>query len=484
MATTVRRSPRHQRSFLELLFSPWILIPSALAIGWLLATQTVNVQPRYVKLLFGMAVALVVIRQPLYRSLAIFTVVFVVPTFIFIGDTNVIFIALLVTVWLVQVVLGRLPRPLPTPIDWAILGYLGIHALSFINIDDPKIMVRSLETMAPIVAGTLLYRVFVNGIRTEAHLLTVFKAMCLTAFFVDITGLVEYWWAGYRLIPEWFLYTGGQSTPSGERIGGIFGSHALLSDWSAMMCLLQIMLGLRSTSRAARTWYFSLAVLSVIMIALTVNRGGAVIWAVGLLYFGILMRDRVPWMKVAFFAPVALAIVIAVQNLGTGRFGNIRLVARLAGTQLERGVPETRVKAWSDILSRVPDHLWIGHGPHYSFQGTVGTEKIFWPHSAYLYYLFTTGVVGMLIWIWILFKLIWKTFPGWHIDFKRAPLGKAATALIHVQLIMFAAAQARSDHQRGNVYLYVMWILFALAVVSMRLARESSAKPSHVKSPH
>ena len=42
--------------------------------------------------------------------------------------------------------------------------------------------------------------------------------------------------------------------------------------------------------------------------------------------------------------------------------------------------------------------------------------------------------------------------------------------------VIFAVAQMRSDHQRGNVYLYVMWILFALAVISYRLAKESNTE--------
>jgi len=38
------------------------------------------------------------------------------------------------------------------------------------------------------------------------------------------------------------------------------------------------------------------------------------------------------------------------------------------------------------------------------------------------------------------------------------------------------AAQVRDEHQRGNVYLYVMWILFGLAAVSGRLVREARTR--------
>jgi hypothetical protein len=41
-----------------------------------------------------------------------------------------------------------------------------------------------------------------------------------------------------------------------------------------------------------------------------------------------------------------------------------------------------------------------------------------------------------------------------------------------VQVVQFAMAQLRDEHQRGNVYIYIMWILFGLAVASQRIWRE------------
>ena len=46
-----------------------------------------------------------------------------------------------------------------------------------------------------------------------------------------------------------------------------------------------------------------------------------------------------------------------------------------------------------------------------------------------------------------------------------------------IQLLMFAGAQLRDDHQRGNVYIYIMWILFALATISTRLDEEQRRAP-------
>jgi O-antigen ligase len=183
------------------------------------------------------------------------------------------------------------------------------------------------------------------------------------------------------------------------------------------------------------------------------------------------MRGQIPWARVIVVSPVVLLFALGFQSLGVGGEGKLRLFMRLAGTQIERGVPDTRVDAWGDILRRIPEHLWIGHGPAYSTEGSQLSSFV-WPHSAYLFYLYTTGILGLVAWLWILGKLAWITLPGWRVDFKNASLATATRAVVHVQLFIFAVAQSRSDHQRGNVYLYVMWILFALAVIATRLYRE------------
>jgi len=396
--------------------------------------------------------------------------VFTIPTFVFIGDTNTIFIAFLTVLWIGKLTLRKAPRPIRSPIDWAILLYLGIHVLSFVNLDTVEEVRKSIQIMAFMGSGCLLYVLLVNNIRTEAHLKLILNALCWTCLLVDVTGLVEYWFS-YELIPEWFLYTAGQSYVD-ARVGAVFGSHALLADWSAMMFFLQVMLGMRARG-AAKIWYYGLAVLSVIMIFLTVNRGGAVGWVVGALYFGWFMRHQIRWAPTILAIPVATTALLILQAFGTDSMGRFRLFMRLAGTQLERGMPETRAVIWLDILRRIPEHLWIGHGPYYTDEGsTLG--KWAWPHSSYLFYLYTTGVFGLAIWLWILLKMLWLSFPGWKVDFRNAAFSVAARAVVHIQLVIFAAAQARSDHQRGNVYLFVMWILFALAVISYRLVKESS----------
>jgi len=361
--------------------------------------------------------------------------------------------------------------------EWAIPVYLGCHLLSFINLESEFALAGARDTMVFVLAGCLLYVLVVDGLRTESHLRLALHAFCVTAAFVDVSAIADYYY-GFRLVPEWFLYSQGTLGPMeiGGRAGGVFGSHGLLADFSAMSFYLQIVLGMRAHSRPAKWFFYGLAVLSVHMTTLTSNRGGAVIWVLGGLYFLWFNRRRVGWVRVALFAPVAALLSGVFGLFGERVLYQVRVLDRLAKTRFLRGVPENRVEVWTSVIGRVPEHPWIGHGPFIDLRRGAASG-MHWPHNAYLFYLYTTGILGLLSWLWILCKMIWLSFPRGPVDFKRDSLARVTMVVFHMQIIMVAMSQLRGDHQRGNVYYYYMWILFALATVGWRLAR--AEKRSH-----
>ncbi len=463
----------YSRPLQEVALSAWILVPICVLFGTIITSQFVQLNPRYLKLLFGVVAVITVIRLPFPSAVTLFVLVFTVPTFVFVSDTNVLLIGLLLTAWSTLIVLGRVPKPERSPVDWAIWAYLGIHLLSFVNVTDPVALQKGIPIFVYMASGAALYWLLYNAIRTREQIWRVLQVLCLVSGFAYFSALVEYFF-NYKVVPEWFLYRGGQTITSAERVGGIFGYHALLADFSAIMFYLQVFMGMRSRGTLLKVVYYGLAAIGLVVISMTVNRGGALTWAIGGAYFLFLARRQVDWTKLLISAPIVATIFLTYRWVVGQEPGRIRLIARLAGTQIERGIPDTRVHAWTQVLRRIPEHPWIGHGPYYQLGG-VGESKLVWPHSAYLFYLYSTGVFGLMSWLWILGKLLWKTFPGFQVDFRTAPFGKAVMALAHIQVVMFAMAQLRASHQRGNVYLYLMWILFALAAISWRYWQQQKA---------
>jgi hypothetical protein len=168
-------------------------------------------------------------------------------------------------------------------------------------------------------------------------------------------------------------------------------------------------------------------------------------------------------------------LTIALLSDQLGQY--VTLWVRLVETQTIRGAPENRVEIWQATLEEIPNHLWLGHGPYYNLLGGIKQGGRAWPHSAYLMYLWTTGIVGLVIFLWILFSVIIRSYPGHKLRLGTIPFARGALVVLHIQVIQFALAQLRDEHQRGNVYVYIMWILFGLAVAAKRIWREEEPEP-------
>jgi hypothetical protein len=464
----------YARPFAELAFSSWLVLPLAILLGAFLASQFFHLTPRYVKLLFAISVLAGLVRLSFHGALALFMVIWTAPTFVFIGDSNVIFIGVIAVIWIVRRSVGALPRRVRTPLDWAIPIYIAFHFVSFLNLGSEDALRGAGETMKFTVMGCLLYILVVDGLRTERHLGLALNALCVTAAFVDVTAIADHYF-GYRLVPEWFIFAPATTiaVEQGGRAGGVFGFHGLLADFSAMSFYLQLMLGMRARSRKAKCVYYGLAALSLPMIAITANRGGAVIWALGGFYFLWFHRRRLNWLRFALLAPVAAALVGFSRLLGENVFSRVLVLNRLAQTQLERGVPENRVRVWGTVMRHIPEHLWIGHGPYIDLRRGAG-GGMFWPHNAYMFYAYTIGILGLFSYLWILAKVIWLSFPRGGVDIRNDSLARVTMTVFHIQIVMFALSQIRDEHQRGNVYYYLMWILFALATVGWRIDRSEA----------
>ena len=471
----------YSRPLSELVFSPWIMIPMALVLGGFIAFQSYHLTPRYMKLIFGLLFFLGATRLPFHLAMAMFLIMWPAPTYIFLTDTNILFLGVFLIIWMTRVRLGSLPSRVKTPIDWAILVYLGVHVLSFINIETASVLSKAGQAMAFMTAGVVFYLLLVNAFRTEKHLEIALNALCICSLFVSATAIAEYFF-GYSLVPTWFLFSPGMwgVVAEGDRAGGVFGFHGLLADFSAMNFYLQIVLGMRTRRRLAKFWYYSLAVLGLLNIGYSANRGGVFIWVLGGIYFLWFHRKKVSWPKIILGLAGAFAGLEVLGLTSEKMLNRVRIFERLATTSFQRGIPDDRVQVWSYMFRRIPEHPWIGHGPYIEFRRGA-TGELFWPHNAYLFYLYTTGVAGLLTFLWILVKTIILSFPRGPVDFARGPLVRAAQALFHIQVVMFAFGQLRDEHQRGNVYIYYMWLLIAFAVITTRLARAQSA-PARVDS--
>jgi O-antigen ligase len=474
----VRRVRRVQDWLAHPLF--WIVV--AAAIGAFLGSQATGLAQRYAKLIVGLAFMFIIFRYPTYIGVGVFMIVYPFRTTIQIGNTNLIFTILLAVTWVIRARLGSELRWQRTYLDWAILAYLAAHLLSFVNVTTREQLFKSYLFASHLAVPVLFYYTVVHVARSSKKLLLLSRVFTVSVAINYITAFLQRFAPGVKILPAWYVTGMGTRQFFGEdavqRIGGVL-TDPLMSDLAAIACVHQIYMALRSKDQPLwRLAHWLLAATSVYVVSLTGNRGGLVALGVGLLYFFWIYSAELSWKRVG----AALVVLLAVLTLGEktlGRFeGNVTLLTRMAGTYVERGVPDTRRGAWAYAWGLIKQSPILGHGPYFSHEETYPGMKPIWPHNAFLFYLFTIGIVGLPTYLILLWRVLKRTWVGRGLRVGEVSLARGLTAVWHIAILQFIIGQMRTDHQRGDVYIYLMWILFSFGILARQIWEDEKRQPA------
>jgi O-antigen ligase len=460
-----------QRSFTDWLSHPAALLILAALIGLLLGLQFFRLNPRVVKLALALAVFFVMIRYPVYVGVGLFIIVYPFPSSIFIGNTNFIFAILMFLIWIVKFSLRLEPMPRSSLLGGAIFLFTLSNLVSFIMLPGSVEMSKAIYLQQYLVAALLLYAVMVNAVDTPRKLHFIFQAMTFSSLVVYGISLQEWLIPSLKLIPDWYIVTigkaGHQYAESG-RAQGIYEFHALLADSSAVNVILQIFLITRARKTWRRVYHGIVAVLAVVMISMSVNRGGFILLVVGLLLLAWHLRRDIRFSYLAVGLPVLGIVILAMEEVARMRFEDVSLLTRLASTRFQSLLPADRIWTWEAYLDLGMESPILGHGPYLDYVNIGGI----WPHNAYIYYFYTLGIVGALIFLWMVLKSIWKTRPRETVSWLHGTYVRGAALFAHVAVIQFAIGQIRTDHQRGNEAIYYLFSLLGLAAISWSLLKK------------
>jgi O-antigen ligase len=469
------------RTIPELFASAWIYPFIAIAAG-IVVTQLVtgHLAPRWVKAMIGFFFLFALFRLPFRAVVILYLVAFPFPTYIYLGTTNMIFVFLMLVVWGIKISMGKEPIPPKTFLDWAGGAYILVHLLSLLNVPTGFALNHGIYQIAFLGFALGYYYILSKMIRTEDHLKSALKALVVTSLIVSCFGMAEWAFPKTDIIPRWFIAAGSAPKRLGAgafRLAGIFGSQVLTADFNAILFILLLFMFIRTKSMLAKAGFASMMAASILQIILSANRGGFLIWTVGLIYFTWLARGRGADFarRLIILSPVLMAVGLAVEKTNSRYLKALLLISRLEGTQFEGALPDTRVMVWRSVMKEIPEHPWIGHGPYYDLLGPGGAIVRFWPHSGYLWYWYTTGIIGLLVFLYILLKALYKSFPGGNMDIKKASFAHGAMLVAHVQILQFLIAQIRDEHQRGDIYPYFMWTLIGLAAAAVRIRSQQIA---------
>ena len=445
-------------------------------LSYVAAQQAVSPQRRMIKLAVLVGLMSLMLRFDMVYSVYLFTLLYPFPSGVSVGSTNSILMTVIPLIWAVRAASTKSRFFLQkTKLDIPIVLFLFAYLLSFFNVETSKELAESLRIMWRTVASIMYFYMIVNFVNDEKKVILLTKVACGVCALVMATAVIELFFPGAAIIPGWI----GLASNAGEgrfgyrveglRVGGAFASHSMLSDFGTQMFFLMLFHVVRSRNPIEKTIWAAVILLTVAAVVATANRGAFVAFVVGTGYFLYLFRGRLSVTRLAIIAATIAGLFVATEMVLTRYTYAVSLSDRLTGTKFEGVVPETRTMTWKPALIKSLDHPFIGHGPYYDVG--VGLTKQFWPHNGYIFYLYTIGVLGLLAYLAIVFR-VWQYSKSYLIPETRGTPLNDISKILRVMLTMFLIEQLRTEHQRDDIGIFIMWMIFGLVTATALVMRE------------
>lgn len=364
---------------------------------------------------------------------------------------------------LVSVILGALLKSqlsLPrTPLNRALLVfavflYISLWRGSFylsaplpIMPSDPRVAVWK-----DYMAMPLLFVAALGAIRTPTQIKLVFLIICLSILAVDRSALMN-------VLSHSFEHFDENKRDGGPL--GYAGSNGLAAFEAQCSCFL---LGFAAweKGRLRKLALYGLIALTLYCLLYSFSRGAYISFLAGLLVLGLL-KDR----KMI----IVVAALLLVWQTVMPRAVQERITMTYNKDQTLETSAEQRVQLWTDATQLISDNPVIGTGfATYMFMGRVGHLRD--THNIYVKVLVETGIIGLLIFLWLLAALSNSAFRLFRAAKDPFNSGIALGLLSLMGCLLIG-------NLFGDRWTYievngVVWVLFALAVQAYALERQEN----------
>jgi hypothetical protein len=448
------------------------------AIGILAGWQILSPNKRFIEAVVGLIVVGIIWNLSALQAIWFIIVTYSFPFGITIGSSTFIFTLVIFIIYMVRVSAGHFrfhgDKLLNMPIALLVLAYV----ISFYNQDtDPFPMRFALIHTTNFFAIILLYYMIVNVIDDEVKLRKTMGFLMISAALVSFFAILELLFPGRVILPniifseyKWSLVM------TDVRVKGPFHDYELLAEFFALNVPLIIFMIVRSRRLLLRFMYVALLLFVLFMLFSTITRGAFISLVIGIIYLAWICRKDLNIVQLTGLAAASVGALVAINTIMARYTVSGSLFDRLFKTTIKRGfIPDSRVLAWTGAVERWLVHPFIGHGPGWDFRNRL-VDKL-WPHSAYLYYLNIIGVFGLFAFLFVLYRLVKASVTELRQPLATAPFPRALMKMLHVCLIILIIDMIKVDYPRNGIYMYFVWILFAI-VSATRKVIDASVNPA------
>jgi hypothetical protein len=453
------------------LFMKIVPIGGLIAIAsYFAAQQAVSPQHRIVKLAVLLGLMAFMLRFDMVYSVLLFTILYPFPSGISIGSTNSILMTIIPLIWAVRAAsTGAKIYFQKTRLDVPIILFLLAYVISFFNVGTTPALLDSLKIMWRTVATVMYFYMIVTFVNDDRKIILMTKVIAIVCGLVMSTAIVELFAPGASIIPGWIglEHVPGEGLMSyrvkGMRVGGALRSHSMLSDFGTQMFFLIVYHFVRSRNPIGKLLWGAIALLTITAVVATANRGAAVGFAIGGCYSLYLFRKQISLPRMIMIIATVVGLFAAAEAVLTRYTYATSLADRFLGTEFQGIVPDTRVTTWKPALEEAMKHPFIGHGPSYNLG--EGLSKRLWPHNGFIFYMCTIGVIGLLTFLAIIYRVVQYSLSFRTKGIQGTPLGDLSR-ILHVILVVMLFQQNRTDHQRDDMYPFIVWMIFGMVTAT------------------
>lgn len=461
-------------------------ITALVALGaFFAAQQAVSPQHRAVKGLVALALTALMFRFDMVYSVYLFALLFVFPSGISFGSSNSVLMTIIPMIWAVRASSARVPIVHRTGVDLAIGAFLLAHVVALFNVTDPQILTQSIVVLWRQLSACAFFYCIYMFVNDEARLFRFGKVVCVACTLVMLTAVTELFFPGREIIPGWIGLTNklGEGLlhyrVEGLRVGGSFESHGMLADFGTQLILFMVYFAILARNPMEKTFWLMSVATTFIAILATANRGATSGLILGFILALVYFRRRLGGARIALIAISATVGLLVVDQVLSEKTIAVSVIDRFKHTKFEGMVPENRTMTWGPALQEALKKPFFGHGPYYDTG--LGLTKRMWPHNGYLFYFYTLGLFGLLTFFWVLVR-VFRESKMWRARGIRDTRLGTFMAIAQIWFFVLLLEQLRTDHQRDDIYPYIVWMCFGVIVTGAAIARRKLAQAA-VQSP-
>ncbi len=385
---------------------------------------------------------------------------------------NDLLIPIMLLAWVSRKLLAQKFQIKSTPLNFPLFAFLGIAFVSLVwaarDLVFAEILTASLY-LVRFLEYALLFYLILDLVRDKKQIQKYVKFILICALLLAFLGFLQ-----YIFIPDFSGMAGKAGwDPHVKRLLSTWFDPNFIGGFFVLILSFILSFSLYTKRKRVRILLFALGLIFFAALILTYSRSAflalvAVIFVIGTL------RSK----KLLLIGCLALLLLVVFSG---------RLQARLVGAVELDITARHRINSWLSTLKIARDNLFLGVGFNafkyaqieYGTIGLLGSHSDFGSDSTLLTVLVTTGIFGLLAYLWLLgagFKVCWRAFRRGKSNFEQA-LG----------LGMFSGLAGLLIHsQFTNSLLYphfmeLFWLFLALIIATRKTQMSLRASPELVE---